>query len=66
MRRVEIGNPRGKIALLLDESDAVNLAEVFGPSDLAWKELMDAVEKAYPPETEDEDSPGLIITVSER
>ena len=45
---VKIGNPRGRIALYLDETEATELAEHYGPGDLAYDELMQAVEAAYP------------------
>lgn len=43
-----IGNPRGRIALWLDETEAIELAEHFGRNDSAYDELMEAVERAYP------------------
>lgn len=46
---VKIGNSRGRIALYLDETEAIDLAHHYGPGDLAYDELMDAVEQAYPP-----------------
>jgi hypothetical protein len=61
---VEIGNARGRIALYLDETEAIDLAHQYGPGDRAYDELMDAVEKAYPPPAEDdEDRPGIAVVL---
>lgn len=46
---VRIGNCRGRIALYLDETDAIDMAEHYGSADGAYDELMAAVAKAYPP-----------------
>ena len=59
MQRLEpyverIGNPRGRIAVYLDEREAIDMAEHYGSHDLFSKELMDAVERAYPKGDEDE------------
>lgn len=62
--RVEIGDADGRIALFLNEQSAIDLAHTFGPSDLAYRELLDAVEKAYPPV--DEDAPRLEIRLVAR
>lgn len=43
-----IGNARGRIAVWLDESEAIDLAEFYGPGDEAHAEIMAAVERAYP------------------
>lgn len=59
---VEIGNAHGRIALYLDEREAIDLAEHYGRSDEAYRELMEAVEKAYPPPS-DEPSLGVSIYV---
>lgn len=45
---VHVGNPHGKIAIWCDETEAVDLANHYGPSDDFFREVMDAVEKAYP------------------
>lgn len=45
---VEIGNARGRIALYLDETEAIDLAHHYGPGDAAYEELMAAIERAYP------------------
>lgn len=47
---VHIGNNRGKIALWLDETEAIDLAYKYGLDDLGSKELLNAVEVAYPNE----------------
>lgn len=62
---VKIGNPRGRIALYLDETEAIDMAHHYGPGDGAYDELMQAVERAYPPES---DGPrlGIDIRVSSR
>jgi hypothetical protein len=44
---VEIGNAHGRIALYLDETEAIDLAGLYGSYDLAYEELLEAVEKAY-------------------
>jgi hypothetical protein len=49
---VHIGNARGKIAVYLDETEAIDLAYLYGPRDDAYRELMEAVETAYPKEDE--------------
>lgn len=49
---VRIGNPQGRIALYLDDTEAIDIAEFYGPRDYAYRELMDAVERAYPKEEE--------------
>lgn len=46
-RIVEIGDADGLIALFLDETAAVDLAYLYGPSDDAYDEIMRAVEEAY-------------------
>jgi hypothetical protein len=48
-----VGNPRGRIAVWLDEGEAIDLAVMYG-SDGAYDELMQAVERAYPHERTDE------------
>lgn len=45
---VEIGNPRGRIALYLDEAEARNLAAIFPPPNMGGAELLEAIKKAYP------------------
>lgn len=45
---IEIGDEDGRIALYLNEPAAIDLAHTFGPSDSAYNEIMDAVERAYP------------------
>lgn len=62
---VHIGNPRGRIALWLDDTEAIDMALHYGPGDGAYRELMEAVEKAYPAEL-NEPGPGIRIVVSER
>lgn len=48
LERVEIGDGNGKIVLFLNETSAIDLAQLYGPSDGAYDELMQAVERAYP------------------
>lgn len=60
---VEIGNPRGKIALYLDEQEAIDMAWHYGPRDTFYDEMMKAVEQAYPPPS-DEPQLGIEIRVS--
>lgn len=43
-----VGNAHGRIALWLDEVEALDLAEHYGRHDLAYDELTKAVERAYP------------------
>lgn len=62
---VEIGNPRGRIAVYLDETEAIDMAHHYGLGDGFAAELLEAVEKAYPPET-DEPRLGIEIRVSPR
>lgn len=50
---VQIGNPNGKIALYLDKEEATDIAYYYGPSDLAYTELMKAISEAYPGELEE-------------
>jgi hypothetical protein len=50
---VEIGNARGKIAVYLDETEAIDLAYLYDPRDVAHRELMEAVEVAYPKERDE-------------
>jgi hypothetical protein len=50
---VEIGDADGRIALYLNERSAIDLAYLLHSDDLGHRELLDAVEKAYP-DTEDE------------
>lgn len=45
-----IGNPRGRIAVWLDEAEAIDLAHLYGHRDGAYEEILDAVERAYPKE----------------
>lgn len=47
---VHIGTNSGKIALWLDETEAVDLAYKYGLDDLGAQELLKAVEVAYPKE----------------
>lgn len=47
---VRIGNPRGKIALYLDENEAHDLAAMFPWPDRGGSELLAAIERAYPRE----------------
>lgn len=49
-----IGNGKGRIALWLDETEATDLADHYGPGDLAYGELMQAVERAYPRDVQPE------------
>jgi len=51
---VHLGN--GKIAVWLDEKDAIDMAHHYGPSDRFYDELMYAVKLAYPKEDEDDTS----------
>ena len=61
-----IGNGRGRIALWLDETEAIDLAYLYGLNDLGAKELLDAVERAYPSVEDEEDRPGIRIAVTMR
>lgn len=56
--RVECGNPRGRVALLLDETEAVDLIErwPWGRTDRGRQELALAVERAYPQEADPDES----------
>ena len=57
-REIHIGNPNGRIAVWCDEDEAVELALVYGPRDGFYREVMDAVEQAYPkPDPADEVQP---------
>jgi len=49
---VRIGNPKGKIALYLDENEAMDVMYFYGPRDGAYRELWDAIVAAYPPTPE--------------
>ena len=60
-----IGDLHGRIAFWMDERTAIDLAVLYGPRDLAYREIMDAVERAYPP-PDDEERLGLRILVSLR
>jgi hypothetical protein len=51
---VEIGSAHGKIALYLTETEAIDLAHLYGLDDTGAQEIMEAVEKAYPPPTAQE------------
>lgn len=44
----EIGNAHGRIALYLNEREAIDLAVLYGSGDRAYDELMEAVKQAYP------------------
>ncbi len=43
-----IGNPHGRIAVWLDEIEAIDLAHLYGTHDEAYLEILKAVELAYP------------------
>lgn len=45
---VHVGNAHGKIAIWCDESEAIEIAEFYGPRDAFYKEVMKAVSVAYP------------------
>jgi hypothetical protein len=61
---VEIGNAQGRIAVYLNETEAIDLAHLYGPSDRAYDELMDAVERAYPqPADGEEPPPGIAVVL---
>lgn len=48
---VHIGkNGRRRIAFWVDEIEAISLAYLYGPHDGVFKDLMDAIEEAYPDE----------------
>lgn len=49
---VEIGS--GKIAVYLDESEAIDMAHHYGLDDGFSKDLLKAVEIAYPKQEDDE------------
>lgn len=51
MRRdgeVHIGNAHGRIAIWCNESEAIEIAGIYGPHDGFYKDVMWAIEKAYP------------------
>lgn len=50
---VHIGNPVGRIAIWCDEREAMDIANWYGPRDLFYREVVEAVEKAYPKEGPD-------------
>lgn len=54
---VHIGNPRGKIAIWCDDSEALDIAYSYSPQDRFYQEIMDAVVKAYPPSEQEEERP---------
>jgi hypothetical protein len=58
-----IGNPRGRIALYLDEVEAIDMAYKYGLDDEGAKELLAAVERAYPETDELDERLGLRIVV---
>lgn len=60
---VRVGNTRGRIALYLDETEAVDLAYKYGLDDEGAKELLAAVEAAYPEAAESEPRLGIAIVV---
>jgi hypothetical protein len=45
---VEIGNAHGKIAIYCDEDEAINIASHYPYPDVFGREILAAVEKAYP------------------
>ena len=45
-----IGSSHGRIALWLTESQAIDLAHLYGLDDIGAQEIMEAVEAAYPEE----------------
>lgn len=51
---VEIGSAHGRIALYLTETEAIDLAHLYGLDDIGAREIMEAVEKAYPKPDEEE------------
>lgn len=53
-RPFEIGDAHGRIALYLNKQSALDLAQMLGPSDMGYDELMLAVSREYP----DDPAPG--------
>jgi hypothetical protein len=49
---VEIGNAHGKVAVYLDEREAIDVALMYGDGDGMYDEILAAVEAAYPREAE--------------
>ena len=45
---VHIGNPKGKIAVWCDETQANDLISLYGPNDGFTQDLRGAIEEAYP------------------
>lgn len=60
--RIEIGNPRGRIAILCDETEAWDIYHGLHSDDLFRKDIADAIERAYP-KSEDNEEPGIVIYV---
>ena len=54
---VHIGNPRGRIAIWCDESEAIDLAHMYGVRDLFYRDIMNAIEEAYPKQPEGGETP---------
>lgn len=50
---VHIGNAKGRIAIWCDESEAIDLAMIYGPGDGFYREIMAAIEMAYPKESQE-------------
>ena len=50
---VEIGSADGRIALYLTETEAIDLAHLYGLDDIGAREIMEAVERAYPKSDEE-------------
>jgi hypothetical protein len=63
---VKIGNSHGRIAIYCDETEALDLAAMYTYPDGFGREILDAVERAYPPESNDEERFGLTIMVELR
>lgn len=65
MKEVHIGNARGRIAIWCDESDALEMASRYTYPDEFGREILEAVEQAYPKEVEDDEPRlGIFLTVS--
>lgn len=52
---IHIGNPDGRIVIWCDENEAIDIASHYSYKDGFHREIMEAVEKAYPKEPEHEE-----------
>lgn len=60
---VEIGNAHGKIAIYCDEGEAWDLYHMFSPEDSFRRDIAYAIQKAYPPPSDDDPQLGIEIRV---